>query len=143
MHENSLLWQISGNGIEKPSYLFGTIHMLCRDDAVLSDSLLVAIENSDRVYFELDMDNLLEMLGALRHMKMKNDTTLADLLNPEQYQKVKTYIERKSSLLPFSILETYKPLLASSVLLESGLPCGSTVAMEQLIMQETKSRKKN
>jgi len=105
--------------------------------------LLVAIENSDRVYFELDMDNLLEMLGALRHMKMKNDTTLADLLNPEQYQKVKTYIERKSSLLPFSILETYKPLLASSVLLESGLPCGSTVAMEQLIMQETKSRKKN
>ena len=27
--ENSLLWEISGNGIEKSSYLFGTIHMTC------------------------------------------------------------------------------------------------------------------
>ncbi len=25
---NSLLWKISGNGLEKPSYLFGTMHML-------------------------------------------------------------------------------------------------------------------
>jgi uncharacterized protein YbaP (TraB family) len=28
-NNNTLLWKISGNGLEKPSYLFGTIHMLC------------------------------------------------------------------------------------------------------------------
>jgi uncharacterized protein len=33
--ENTLLWKISGNGLKKPSYLFGTIHMLCEDDAVI------------------------------------------------------------------------------------------------------------
>lgn len=138
----SLLWQISGNGLEKPSYLFGTIHMLCKDDAVLSDSLMAAIENTERVYLEVDMDNLFELIGVMNQMKMKNDTTLADLLSKEDYQKVKDFIKSKKLPLPFSVLETYKPLLASSTLMESGLPCGTAVAMEQLIMQEAKQRKK-
>ena len=27
--ENSTLWKIEGNGLEQPSYLFGTIHITC------------------------------------------------------------------------------------------------------------------
>jgi len=88
---NTLLWKISGNGIEKPSYLFGTIHMLCKDDAFISNNLLSAIEKADRVYLELDMDNLFEMFGAMSKMKMNNDTTLADLLTPEEYRRVKEH----------------------------------------------------
>ena len=140
--EKSLLWQISGNGLAKPSYLYGTIHMLCKDDATLSDSLISAIENTDRVYLEIDLDNLFELFGALRQMKMRNDTTLRDLLTVKEYEQVKEFIESKNTLLPFSVLETYKPLLASSTLLESGLPCGSPVAMEQIIMVEAKKRLK-
>jgi uncharacterized protein len=140
--EKSLLWQVSGNGLQKPSYLYGTIHMLCKDDAVLSDSLKSAIENTERIYLELDMDNLFELLGAMSKMKMKNDTTLRDLLSEEDYNKVKKYIESKNSILPFSVLETYKPFLASSTLLESELPCNTPVAMEQLIMQEAKDKRK-
>src|SRR6185295_9427100 len=71
---NTLLWEITGNGLPRPSYLFGTIHMICSDEALLSDSLKTAIGNSDAVYFEVDMDNLFEMLGVMRKMKMRNDT---------------------------------------------------------------------
>lgn len=140
--EKSLLWEISGQGLEKPSYLFGTMHMICEEDAVLSDSLKVAIQHTERVYFEVDMDNMLEMLLTLTKMKMKNDTTLADLMSKEDYEKVKEYMESHSSFIPFSELEKYKPLLASSLLMESGLDCSSPVAMEQLIMQEAKSNRK-
>lgn len=135
---NTLLWQISGNGLQRPSYLFGTIHMICSDDAVLSDSLKDAIKNSDAVYFEVDMDNLFEMLGVVRKMKMRNDTTLAELLNQEDYEKVKKYFEDKGTLLPFSILETYKPLIAASMLMESSTECQSPEAMEEVIMKEAK-----
>lgn len=140
--EKSLLWEISGNGLAKPSYLYGTIHMICKDDAALGDSLVAAIERSDRVYFEVDMDNLMEMLTALKDFKMKNDTTLADLLSKEDYEKVKEYMESKSTLLPFSKLETYKPMLASSLLMESGIGCEESVAMEQLILEVAKKNKK-
>jgi uncharacterized protein len=140
--ENTLLWKISGNGLEKPSYLFGTIHMLCKEDAFLSTKLVEAIEKSDRVYLELDMDNLFEMLGVMTKMKMKNDTTLADLLTPEEYKMAKDYFKAKGSMLPFSVIETYKPLLASSLVMESSMACDESVAMEQLIMAEAKKKGK-
>ncbi len=140
--EKSLLWEISGNGLTKPSYLYGTIHMICKDDAALGDSLVAAIEKSDRVYFEVDMDNIMEMLSAFKDFKMRNDTTLADLLSKEDYERVKEYMESKSTLLPFSKLETYKPMLASSLLMESGIGCEESVAMEQLILEVAKRNKK-
>src|SRR5436190_17975966 len=87
---NTLLWQVSGNGVHSPSYLFGTIHMICSDDAILSDSLKNAMKNSDASYFEVEMDNLFEMLGVVRKMKMSNDTTIADLLDKKNKEKVKS-----------------------------------------------------
>lgn len=141
--EKSLLWEVSGNGLTKPSYLYGTIHMICKDDASLGDSLLSAVERSDRVYFEVDLDNLMEILTAFSKFKMKNDTTLADLLSREDYEKVKAYMEEQGGLLPFSQLEKYKPMLASSMLMQNGIGCESPVSMEQLIMEEAKKKKKS
>jgi len=112
--------------------------MLCKEDAFLSENLVKAIKNADRVYLELDMDNLFELLGIITKMKMKNDTTLADLLTPEEYEITKTYFEKNGSMLPFSTLETYKPLVASSMLMEASMVCDEQVAMEQLIMEEAK-----
>lgn len=140
--EKTLLWQVSGNGLEKPSYLFGTIHMICSEDAVLSDSLINIIKNSDQVYFEVDMDNLFEMLGVMKKMKMRDDTTLADLLTKDDYEKVKNYFQEKESLVPFDVLETYKPMLAASLLMEPSSTCKSSEAMEEVIMKEAKADQK-
>lgn len=113
--------------------------MLCADDIVLSDSLKAAIKAADDVYLELDMDNMFEMLGAMQHMNMRGDTTLADLLTKEEYKKVKTHFEDKGSLLPFTMLESYKPLLTASMLAEQQFSsCDHMISMEQLIMKEAK-----
>lgn len=140
---NTLLWRISGNGIVKPSYLFGTIHMLCADDIQLSDSLRSAIQSSDKVYLELDMDNLFEMLGAIGKMKMNGGITLQDLLTKEEYLKVKKYFNEKGGLIPFSMLETFKPMLAMSTMMEQTMSCDNMIAMEQLIMKEAKESSKD
>ncbi len=140
--ENTLLWKISGNGLEKPSYLFGTIHMICSEDAILSDNLRKAVSSCDEVYFEVDMDNLFEMMGVLNKMKMKGDTTLKDLLSAEDYKKVKNYFETKGGILPFSVLEAYKPMLAASLMEEGDMPCENTSMMEQVIMEEAKDKNK-
>jgi len=141
--ENTLLWKISGNGLDKPSYLFGTIHMLCADDAGLSKNMKAAIAESDEVYLEVDMDNLFEMFGVLGKLKMNGDTTLQELLSKDDYKKVKEYFEKNNSMLPFSMLESFKPLLAASMLEQGALPCDNTAMMEQVIMEEAnKSNKK-
>lgn len=140
--ENTLLWKISGNGLENPSYIYGTIHLLCADEAGLSDDMKEAIRNADEVYFEVDMDNVIEMLGAMGKMKMNGDTTLRDLLTETDYQKVKKFFAEKGGPLPFSMLETFKPMMAASTLEQGSLPCDNTAMMEQVIMEEAKQYQK-
>ena len=139
---NTLLWRISGKNISRPSYLFGTIHLLCANDIEISENLKSAIRETDKVYLELDMDNLFEMMQAVQKMKMRNDTTLSDLLSEKDYQKVKTFFASRSSLIPFSILETYKPMLAASMIMQSATDCDNAISMEQLIMQQAKREDK-
>ncbi len=138
-NNNTLLWRISGKNLTKPSYLFGTMHLLCADDIQLSDSLTNAIQNADNVYLELDMDNLFEMVSAMGKMKMRNDTTLADLLTKDEYERVKAFFKANSTLIPFAMLETFKPLLSASMIMEQQAgKCDNMISMEQLIMQESK-----
>jgi uncharacterized protein YbaP (TraB family) len=140
--ENTLLWRISGKNLKTPSYLFGTIHMICGNDIQLSDSLKSAIRQSDKVYLELDMDNIFELMGVITKMKMKGDTTLADLLTAAEYEKVKSFFKTQKTLIPFSMLETYKPLVAASTLMQASIDCDNAISLEQLIMQEAKSKNK-
>jgi len=139
---NTLLWRISGKNLQKPTYLFGTMHMICANDIELSDSLKSAISSADKVYLELDMDDMFQMLGAMSHMTMRDDTTLADLLSPADYKKVKTYFENKGGLMPFSMMEKFKPLLIESLIMEQSSECENMVVMEQLIMEEAKDKDK-
>jgi uncharacterized protein YbaP (TraB family) len=137
---NTLLWRITGNGLQKPSYLFGTMHMLCADDIELSDSLRTAIGRADQVYLELDMDNMFEMLGAMQNMKMRGDTTLSDLLTKDEYKKVKEHFNAKGGLMPFAMLENFKPLMTAAMLSEQQFAtCDHMISMEQLIMKEAKN----
>jgi uncharacterized protein YbaP (TraB family) len=139
---NTLLWRISGKDLQKPSYVFGTMHMICANDIELSDSLKSAISSADKVYLELDMDDMFQMLGAMSHMTMRDDTTLADLLTPEEYKKVKNYFENRGGLMPFSMMEKFKPLLIESLVMEQSSSCENMVVMEQLIMEEAKQNDK-
>ena len=134
--ENTLLWEISGNGLEKPSYLFGTMHLLCADDAKLSVNLKKAIREADRIYFEIDMDDMSQMIGALKFARMNDNTKLSDLLTKEEYARVKEYFEKNKSILPFSMMERLKPYMLTSLIGETGMECEKTNGMEMIIMQE-------
>jgi uncharacterized protein YbaP (TraB family) len=50
----SLLWEITGNGMTKPSYLFGTMHVSSKMVFHLSDSFYHAISVCDMVSLEVD-----------------------------------------------------------------------------------------
>jgi uncharacterized protein YbaP (TraB family) len=50
----SILWEISGNGLQKPSYLFGSMHISNKEVFHLSDSFYLAIKGCDVVALEVD-----------------------------------------------------------------------------------------
>jgi uncharacterized protein len=133
-NNNTLLWEISGNGLKQPSYLFGTMHLLCKEDAVLSGNLHKAMEQCDTLYMELNMENMAEMLGAMMGMNMKGGVKLRDLLTEDEYKRVKDYFSKHGQL-PFSMVENYKPMLLASTIMEEQLPCEEMGGMEMKMMQ--------
>ena len=138
--ENTLLWRISGRDLKQPSYIFGTMHMLCATQIDLSDSLRDAIKRSEFVYLELDMENMQELMSIMGKMKMTGDTTLADLLSRSAYDSVKTFFTDKPGMIPFAMLEKFKPMLAASAIMEADMECANPVGMEQLIMVEARQQ---
>src|SRR5688572_32223863 len=48
----SLLWEISGNGLKKPSHLIGTMHVSSKLAFHLPDSFYIAIRNAQVVALE-------------------------------------------------------------------------------------------
>lgn len=139
---NTLLWEISGNGLKHPSYLFGTMHILCADDAHLSENLQNVIRDVDKIYFELDMDDMQEMMGALQYLRMNDGQKISELLTKEEYAKVEDYFRHSNFPMPMSMMNRFKPYFVSSLIGEQMLTCEQKNGMEMQIMQESKKYKK-
>src|SRR4030095_13789387 len=77
----SLFWEISGNGLKKPSYLFGTMHVSNKMAFHLSDSFYNAIRNTDMVVLELNPEywqkDMVKMDAAQQQLEnfYKDNTT--------------------------------------------------------------------
>ncbi|KAB2807026.1 TraB/GumN family protein [Phaeocystidibacter luteus] len=57
-----LLWKISGNGLEEPSYLYGTMHVSNRVAFHLSETFFDAIDNADIIALETNPEMWVEEL---------------------------------------------------------------------------------
>lgn len=66
----SLLWEITGNGLKKPSYLFGTMHVSSKVAFHLSDSFYSAIKSVDAVALELNPDVWQGQMSVMDKMKI-------------------------------------------------------------------------
>ena len=83
-----LLYKISGKDLKKPSYLFGTIHIVCPNDMFSMEKFNGYLDQTDRVIMELDFDNTEEMQSMGKGLQMPDGKTLKDFLTAEQFAKV-------------------------------------------------------
>ncbi len=109
--EFSLLYRISGNGLEEPSWLFGTIHIIPDDDFFLTENTKQAFARAERVVFEIDMEEMMDFgaqLALMSKAMMDDGLTLRDLLDEEEYALVKAHFEKMG--LPLFLFERFKPM---------------------------------
>lgn len=137
--ENALLWSVSGNGLTSSSYIYGTIHMICKDDFRISSTLREKFEASKSVYLEIDMDDPSLMMKTAMLSVMK-DHSLKDLMNQKDYNELSAYV--KDSLgMPMMILNKLKPMTLMSLLYTKILSCPSE-SYEQHFVDMAKIGKK-
>lgn len=64
----SLLWQISGKGLRKPSYLYGTMHVSDKIAFNLGDSFFTGIKSVDHVALEFNPSVVVEEMISSNYM---------------------------------------------------------------------------
>ena len=138
---NTLLWQISGNGLNTPSYLFGTFHLLCKEDINFSAALKQAVVNSKEIYLELDLDDPATLMGGLMLMNMKDGKKLKDLYKSEEYERVKNFF-KDSLKTPIGLFQQMKPEFLVALLYPKMMPCNAASSIEESIMQLAKANGK-
>lgn len=137
---DALLWQISGNNLSQPSYLFGTIHLMCPDDIQITQPMKDALRNSEQVVLELDMDEPGIMQEMQRVAMMTDGTTLNDLLNQDEYQLVENYLQDSLGV-PMQAINTMKPLMLSTFTFLDVLNCQPGSYEMQLVQQAQEQQK--
>ncbi len=115
--EKSVFWKITGNGLKKPSYLLGTIHLIPADQFHLPPAAGQALDKVQRVTFEIDMKemtNFRTQLSLMTKALMAGGKTLRDLLPPDDYAFVHQKLADKG--MPGGMMERMKPMFLSTML---------------------------
>lgn len=106
-----LLWKVSGNGLDKPSYIFGTHHVapLSMKDSIAG--MTEAMNGTSQVYGELVMEDMMkpEMLMKMQQaMMLPNDTTLKSLFTQAQYDSIASVVKENIGM-ELAMFDKLKP----------------------------------
>lgn len=106
-----LLWKISGKGLEKPSYIFGTYHL---SPLSIKDSITAmpqALSETAQVYGEVNMADMMSpafLQNMQQQMMLPKDSTLQNLFTPEEYETVGKVV-KENMMVDISLLAQLKP----------------------------------
>jgi len=120
--ENALLWELKATGQSKPSYLFGTIHLICPADFSLSDSLKSAFAKTQQVALEIDMDDPGMMSAMMKSMNMSGGNELKKLVTEPEYTKLSQFY-KDSIGIGIAMFEKAKPFVLMGPLFNKVLSC--------------------
>jgi uncharacterized protein YbaP (TraB family) len=111
--DHSLLWSITGNGLEDTSWLYGTIHVIGRDDFFVRPEVEYALEKAEELVLEIKLNDLSMLMQMNQLMMLPEGQTLRDLLEPEDYEAISAWVQESlgqsmqqyDRMKPFALLQ--------------------------------------
>jgi uncharacterized protein len=135
----SLMWELTGNGLTKPSYLFGTIHINCKNRLKFSSKRQESFAKAQQVYLELDFDDPTLSKQISQNTQMPAGKNLRQLLTPKEYKQARKYFADKLKL-PLDFFVTTRPFILTSLATPSGLKCPVN-SWEEIIVKMASQKK--
>lgn len=138
--ENALLWRITGKELAQPSYLYGTIHMICPEDLILGDSLRSSVDKTDRLFLEIDMDAPGLLMKTMK-LSMLSSGTIRELMTPADFRRLESFTIDSLGM-PMMLLNKMKPFTLMSLMYSKLLPCNKPASYEETLMKMAKKQDK-
>ena len=80
-----LLWKVSGNGLSKSGYLFGTHHLIEKEQIKNFDQILALAAQSDAVVGEIEMSDMSSMQAKIMQSAMMQGKNIKDMISAADY----------------------------------------------------------
>ena len=139
--EHSLFWEISGNGLQKPSYLYGTIHIADKRVFEFDKSVLKALNSCEVVTGEIIMD-MSQMFGAIHMIFMPDGIRLSELFeNENDYALVQKEIKTKLGFMA-GMADSLKPIFTATLLSEGEIASDMSITLDEFFQKEGKAEGK-
>ncbi|MFB2118069.1 TraB/GumN family protein [Parapedobacter sp. 2B3] len=120
--EKALLWEVAGPGLDQPSYLFGTFHLLCASDIEPSETLRAKLAATQALCLELDFSDPALVGQMMQQAPMRGDTSLAHFFSEATYEQLSSDFERFTGA-PLQFMARMKPYLLMPMLMMPLLQC--------------------
>ena len=138
--QNTLLWQISGNGLSAPSYLFGTIHISDERAFHFNDSVISKLNECSAFAMEINMDSVDES-GLASKMMLEDGKSLSDIYSNKDYKIIKKAF-KKSTGFDILLFNNMKPFVILTFLEASKPSKGTGDALDIYLSKLAKSQGK-
>ena len=137
--ENSLLWKIEHEDLAKPSYLFGTIHIMCKDDFSIPEKVTKAFDATDKLILEVDLSDSKAIMAL--QSKMISGSKLTEELTEKQ-QKYLDNLLKKELNMSIQMVNRYSLTAIYSLLIQQSASCPvkKMYEMELINLAKTNNR---
>ena len=106
-----LLWKVSGNGLDRPSYLFGTYHLASLGIKDSIAALPQVQQDVQQVYGEIIMADMMKpetLMQMQQQMMLPADTTLKSLFSPAEFETITQAVQEYLKV-DIALLDRMKP----------------------------------
>jgi Uncharacterized protein conserved in bacteria len=130
----SLLWRISGKQMSQPSYLFGTIHIICADDYIWTPAMQNSFDKTNELCLEMDMDDPNLPMDVAKGMINTSGKQLSEYFTPEDYAVLEQYVKDTLGM-GLSGFQQIKPVGIFTILTTKMASCPEPVSYEARLME--------
>lgn len=141
----SLLWEISGNGLKKPSYLFGTMHTADSRIIKKSEPALAYLKKCKAFAMELDPEAVMptELISGLM---MGKDYSLKKMIADSDYVILDSLVKLQMGV-PLQLLDNVAPVFIATILQQTTMGLSSenekgALPLDIYLHQAAKKQKK-
>lgn len=106
--QKAMHWKVSGNGLQEPSYLFGTYHLLKDQYLLKYPKTLENFQKANAVMVEVHADSA-EMMAASMGQIMMTDEKLSNLVDSSDFKLIVAEMQRVLGFAPVEMIEQFKP----------------------------------
>ncbi|WP_035455392.1 TraB/GumN family protein [Algoriphagus terrigena] len=139
--DSSLLWKVSGNGLDSNSYLFGTIHVICKEDFLMDERILRAFDRSEKLVMELDMSDPQLQMKIQEFSVNPGMKNIQSDLPPEEAAIIDSFLLQHYGA-GLAQLGVFKPIVLSSMALMKTIPCEEIESYEGFLSTKAIESKK-